>query len=136
MSNHSDELHKTLTYSITEFDKSIVFIASGALGISMAFIDKIVKLEIAKDKEFLLIAWYLFGSTIFLSLVTHFISVYAVRWAICNRPDQDNEDEAKEANYLVRELIWNLTIRGLNILMIITLFIGIILFLYFIQNNI
>jgi hypothetical protein len=37
---YEQELYKTLNYSNEQFDKHILFIASGALGISFAFIEK------------------------------------------------------------------------------------------------
>ena len=134
-SNHSAEFYKALNYSTTEFDKSIVFIASGALGISMAFIDKIVKLSCAHDKGYLIASWFLFGATIFISLVTHFISVMANRWAILNCPNDENNTDNSDIKYRRGEKRWNSSIRILNILMIITLLIGIVLFLLFINNN-
>jgi hypothetical protein len=134
MSNHTTEFYKALSYSTAEFDKSIVFIASGALGISMAFVDKLVKLENASNKWLLVYAWYAFGITIFISLVSHFFSSMAIRWSIVNCPTEECTDAEDEA-YRKKENHWNQLIRGLNILMIITLFIGIIMFLNFINKN-
>ncbi|HEX8549067.1 MAG TPA: hypothetical protein VF691_19025 [Cytophagaceae bacterium] len=133
--HHSAEFYKALCYSTTEFDKSIVFIASGALGLSMAFIDKVVKLDTAHYKVLLILAWYFFGMAICLSLITHFISILANRWAIPNCPAGDNCDDVKEEKYRKGERIWNRSIRGLNISMIVTLLVGITLFLIFIQKN-
>lgn len=139
MSNHSDEFYKALNYSTSEFDKSIVFIASGALGISMAFIDKIVPLETAINKEWLIGAWGLFGITILLNMITHFISQLANRWAIHNDPNDFPKGKKKkkmEKKYMRGEKHWNYLIRGLNFSMIVALVAGFSLFLYFIYSNI
>lgn len=133
---HSAEFYKQLNYSTTEFDKSIIFIASGALGISMAFIDKVVKLDEAHCKCLLILSWDFFGVTIFLSLVTHFVSVMANRWAIQNCPSEDNENDTLEQKYITGEKKWNWSIRGLNLLMIVGLLLGLFFFLRFIHFNI
>ena len=39
---YTDKLYQALNYSVEQFDKSVLFIASGALGITFAFVEKIV----------------------------------------------------------------------------------------------
>ncbi len=136
MSDNTAELYKTLTYSNTEFDKQVLFIASGVFGISFAFIDKVVKLQEASHKCLLIWSWYILGGTIFLSLLAHFISIMANRWAIKNCPPADNEDEKREAHYCKKEKYWNITIRAINLIMITSLLLGIIFFVNFINYNI
>lgn len=70
------EKYQALTYGNIQFDENVLFIASGALGISFGFIEKVVpNLDAAKNKCLLIDSWYLFAGVIFLSLVAHFISV-------------------------------------------------------------
>jgi hypothetical protein len=122
---YTQELYKVLTYSNTQFDKQVLFIASGALGISFAFIDKLVpQLDSATNKCFLIYSWYAFAGVIFISLVSHLVSSFSIRWRIEN---PDNEEGVKT---------WNYSIRALNILMIIGLLIGSILLINFINSNI
>jgi hypothetical protein len=123
-----DELYKTLHYSNEQFDKNVLFIASGALGVSFAFIEKLVpNLENAIEKTCLFNAWYSFAIVIFISLVSHFISSLSIRWSISHCEDE---------NFTTKMKYWNWVTRSLNILMIIGLLIGTILLINFIKKNI
>jgi len=122
---HSD----TLTYSISQFDKNILFIASGALAISFAFIKDIIpKLDSATHKPLLFTAWYLFALVIFLSLLGHFLSMQAHSWAI-------NNPHLKDDVFNEKLKCKNLPIRILNISMIIANFIGALALIIFIHQN-
>lgn len=124
-----NELYKVLSYSNEQFDKNVLFIASGALGISFAFIEKLVpniKLSICKSS--LIGAWYLFGCVIFISLVSHFISSLSLRWTISHYGD-------KKTDLIIGRKRWNLVIRICNILMIIGLLLGTLLLINYIKQN-
>jgi len=121
---------ETLKYSTEQFDKNITLIASGALAISFAFIKDIVpNFNEVTHKQQLTGSWYIFSFVIFVSLVTHFISMLANTWAIRNN---NLEDEDFNAGILK----WNLPIRILNLLMIVAILIGAIMLVNFINNNI
>lgn len=121
-----EELYSALDYSSQQFDKNVLFIASGSLGISFAFIEKIVpNLETALSKSLLFCSWYCFAIVIFISLINHFISIGALRWRIKNL----NEDkESQEQN-------WNIAINIINVMMMIGLLVGVILLISFIEKN-
>ena len=124
-----NELYKVLNYSNEQFDKNVLFIASGALGISFAFIEKLVpsiKLSICKSS--LIGAWYLFGVVIFISLVSHFISSVSLRWTISHYGD-------KKTDLVKGRKRWNLVIRFCNILMIAGLLWGTLLLINYIKQN-
>ncbi len=122
--------YQALSYGNEQFDKNVLFIASGALGISFGFIEKVVpNLTSAVNKHFLIDSWYCFASVIFISLVAHFISILANRWAIVN-------DDMEDAKYNKISGRWNLGIRALNIFMILGLFFGVILLVLFVKQNI
>ena len=88
---HQQDSYK---YSVEQFDKSILFIASGALGGSFAFIkDVIPDLSKAFGKWLLISSWYIFGIVIFISLVNHFISALA-----CSRSIKHAELPYKKFN--------------------------------------
>ena len=124
------EKYQALNYGNEQFDKNVLFIASGALGISFGFIEKIVpKIAEAKDKCYLIDSWYCFAGVIFLSLVAHFISIMANRWAIIN----DNMEGVKYSKVSKQ---WNVVIRAFNFVMIAGLFVGIILLISFVNQNI
>ena len=74
------EKYQALSYGNEQFDRNVLFIASGALGISFGFIEKLIpNLAEAKDKCYLIDSWYCFAGVIFLSLVAHFFSIMANR---------------------------------------------------------
>lgn len=125
--NYTNEQYQALRYSNEQFDKNVLYIASGALGISFAFIEKIVDLKTAINKTVLICSWYCFAGVIFISLLAHFVSIMVNRWAITN---------AHHKNYKRIECICNWTVRGLNISMIFGLLTGIILLVHFINLNI
>lgn len=126
--HYEQELYKALTYCNEQFDKNVLFIASGALGISFAFIEKLIpQLLKAYYKCYLIGAWYCFGAVIFISLACHFISMLSIRWSITNYPKDTFEKGMKQ---------WNNAIRSLNVLMMVGLLIGIILLISFIKQNI
>lgn len=122
--------YQALSYGNEQFDKNVLFIASGALGISFGFIEKVVpNLACAENKNFLIDSWYCFAGVIFISLVAHFISILANRWAIVN-------DSIEDAKYNKISGRWNLGIRALNIFMIMGLFFGVLLLIIFVKKNI
>lgn len=120
------ELYKTYMYSGSQFDKQVLFIASGAFGLSFAFIDKLIpKISCAADKHYLIYSWSIFACVIFISLINHFISMYSIGWRIKN-PNDDKNPILQKLNY------W---IRTLNILMILGLLTGSSLLIIFININ-
>jgi hypothetical protein len=86
-------------------------------------------LAVAKYKCYLIGSWYCFAGVIFLSLVAHFISMWANRWSIEN-------DNAEDNKYKLIFRCWNYTIRSFNFLMIVGLFVGILLLIAFVNQNI
>ena len=128
--NTLKNVSETLRYSIEQFDKYTLFIASGALGISFAFIKDIIhNFEQATSKQFLVCSWYIFAGVIFTALLNHFLSMLANTWAIRN-DDLDTDTFNKK---IVR---WNWPIRILNVMMIVAILIGAFMMIYFIDDNI
>ena len=126
--SYADEQYKTLSYSQDQFDKNVLFIASGALGVSFAFVEKLVPdLANAINKDCLTKAWYWFAAVIFMSLLSHFVSILSLRWSISHHEDDDFD---KKKDY------WNWSIRGLNVFMIIGLLVGTLFLINFINDNI
>lgn len=130
MGEESDNTVKSILYSTDQFDKSIIFIASGALGISFAFIKDIIpNLNASVFKNYLITSWYIFSGVIFLATVCHFISMLANTWAQKNR-----KLDAEIFNSKI--LYWNWPIRIINFAMIIGLLIGSLYLICFIKMNI
>lgn len=125
--NHVDHVSK---YSNELFDKNILFIASGALAVSFAFIKDIIpNFENATHKNFLIGSWYIFSGVIFISLISQFIVTRACDWAYKNA-DLDSE------LYNCKLKWWNYPIRTLNFTAILAILIGAILLINFINQNI
>ncbi|MBA7589602.1 hypothetical protein ES708_31689 [subsurface metagenome] len=126
--NYTDQQYQALKYSYEQFDKNVLFIASGALGISFAFVEKIIPdLEKACKTNLLINSWYFFAGVIFISLIAHFISVLANRWAIAN-------EGCKNYDKITRSLNWS--IRLINLAMIVGLLWGLLLLINFVKLNI
>lgn len=131
---YQKEQYAALKYSNEQFDKSLGFIASGSLGISFAFIEKIVNLHTAQNKQFLFSSWYIFSSVIFLSLITHFVSILANRWSIVNVCNENSTpEEVRDYNFTRK--VWNTIIRASNVIMIVGIFVGMLFLISFIQHN-
>lgn len=127
--NYTEQQYDALKYSNEQFDKNVLFIASGALGISFAFIAKVIpELANAVKTNLLIGSWYFFAGVIFISLVAHFISIMANRWAILH--DCNETVNKKNQNR------WNSIIRVINIAMIIGLLFGIVWLIRFVNLNI
>jgi len=62
----------------TEFDKGILTLSSGALGLSLAFIKDIVKIERASHPSLLMGSWFLFAGAILLTLISFLVTQKSV----------------------------------------------------------
>lgn len=120
------QLNKAYIESSSQFDKQVLFLASGALGISFAFIKDIVKLDVATHKWILIFSWSLFGAVILLSIISHYTSLKAINKKI----HYLNAEEDKLSKKLNSYTKW------FNILMIVFIALGLILLTLFIAINI
>ena len=60
---HTKQQRELLKYSIEQFDKSVIYIASGSLAISFAFVKDIVSnLSVAENKNWLITSWIIFAT--------------------------------------------------------------------------
>ncbi len=126
---YTENVLSTLKYSIEQFDKNILFIASGALGGSFAFIKDIIPdLKKARDNHYLIESWYAFALVIFISLSTHYISYKGSQWAFKNQHLDD-----KTFNKKLKYFNWPLVF--LNWMTIILTLLGAIFLIIFIQHN-
>lgn len=121
-----EQLNKAYIESSSQFDKQILFIASGALGISLAFIKDIVKLDIATNKNLLLLSWIFFGAVILICILSHYTSLKAINFKIENL--YQKKDKTSK--------LFDFFTKLFNILMIVFLATGLILLFVFIGINI
>jgi hypothetical protein len=126
---HLRQQRELLKYSIEQFDKSVIYIASGSFAISFAFINDIISnLNIAEHKNWLIASWIIFASVIFMSLIAHWVSYMAQIWGVTNA-NLEYEQFTKKAKR------WNWGIRTMNLLTIIGIFVGALFLLFFIKIN-
>jgi hypothetical protein len=125
------ELYKASTYNVQQFDKNMLYIASGALTLSMGFIEKVLdeKLEVTEHSGLVVISWTLFTLAILISLVTHFMVIlvlnkYIAYYGVWTTDEMDN--------YRVK---WNRASSIFKIVSILSLVIGIILHIVYISYN-
>ena len=125
---YTEQQYQALKYSYEQFDKNVLFIASGALGISFAFIEKVIpNLPQALKTNLLINSWYCFAGVIFISLVAHFIWTQAIRWSIEKKDSKNYYKTRRSLNWLI---------RSINGLQIAGLLLGIILLINFVKLNI
>lgn len=120
------QLNKAYIESSSQFDKQVLFLASGALGLSFAFIKDIVKLAEATNKWLLISAWSLFGAVILLSIISHYTSLKAINKRIHNLNAREDKGSKKLNSYT----------KWFNILMIVFLAFGLISLTVFVAINI
>lgn len=119
---HIEQLYKGYTYSSEQFDKAILFVSSGILGISITFIEKIVSLSTSHCNWLLLLSWLLEAATIALFTINHYVSIQSFNKAIADAY-KTTINESKSVKYL-------------NLTSIVTLTLGLILLIIFIFINI
>lgn len=104
-----------------DFERYITFIASGSLGLTITFIDKISPLEESIAVWVIAIGWILLAFTLFINLISHFLSSKYNEKTI-----QDIDDEITYEILIKRIDNRNKIISRLNLSSIILLGLGII----------
>jgi len=128
--NNIIAIDNTRRYSAEQFDKNILFIASGAFGISFAFIKDIVpNLDTAVCKNYLMASWIIFSGVIFISLVGHYIAMIAGNFALTHANLEPEDFNAKIKP-------WNRILKILNAVPIVAILIGALALIHFISKNI
>lgn len=117
-----DLVRKDRDYSAEQFDKQIVYISSGALVLTIGFVEKIVTITDATETDILIMSWILFVTSLMSILISHKTSIYAMD------AELDGKDKRSEN--------WDSFTELLNWLSVAALFTGIILFILFVINNI
>ena len=69
-----DKLTEIEIKNTEAFDKSILALSTGSLGLSIAFLDKVVPYKESICLWLLIIAWVFLSATIILNLISHFIA--------------------------------------------------------------
>jgi hypothetical protein len=120
------QLNKAYIESSSQFDKQVLFFASGALGLSFAFIKDIVKLNVSAHKWLLISSWSLLAAVILLSILSHYTSLKAINRKIHNLNVNDDKSSMKLDGYT----------KWFNIIMMVFLGLGLIFLTVFVAINI
>lgn len=113
-----------------DFEKYITFISSGALGLTITFINKISPLQDSVAIWLIASGWILLTFTLLINLLSHFLS------SRYNEKTVQNIDDEIEYDLLVEGINKrNKIISSLNLISIILLMVGIISILTYIIIN-
>jgi hypothetical protein len=114
------------THSEKTLEKQIVYISSGALGVTFIFSEKFITLTSCQYKPILILSWISFAVTLLFNLLSQYTSVLAA----------DKFLESVNFSSKIKSIkFWNRFTKSLQILSILTLLTGIILFVIFISIN-
>lgn len=129
MSQDNEEYWKSLYEmykdSSKQFDRNVLYIASGALVLSLNFIKEIVDFNNVQCKPLLVISWLIFVLVIIISLVSHYFSMRAINQKM-NTIDDDND---------ANSILLNNIVESLNIVMIILLPLALVFLMLFTYLN-
>ena len=122
---HNNEYQENLegrNYSEEEYDKLTVYLASGAIVVSVSFIDKLIQIGSTSTIWMLKLSWILFTLTLLIILISHKTSLSTFDNRIMNK-----EKASKRFECATRILNW---------LAFGTLTIGLVFFGIFVLINI
>lgn len=124
-------VYETKSKSEDDFEKYITLIASGALALSLTLIDKLVPIKDASYIWLLVVGWCLFSVTLFINLLSHFLSKMYSEKTI------SEVDTGLEKDIILKNIdSRNSKIDCLNIISIISIFLGILSIILFVTLNI
>lgn len=109
-------------------DKYLISLSSGSLGLSIIFVNNIVKDDPIYCKSLLIISWFLFSITILIVLISFLSSIHSFSKAISQT----------DSNKIYNEVpggLWNTLTKTLNIISISFFLLGLILLLTFVSLN-
>jgi hypothetical protein len=112
---------KDRDYAQEQFDKLIIYIASGALVLSIAFVNEIIKVIDPKTLFSLKLSWVLFVTALLLNLSSHRSAIVAMNQFLKSYNNSSN--------------LWDKITRALDFSSFIALFGGIVLFLFFVLKS-
>lgn len=89
LKHYRDDLVKAEQRSLQDYDKTLLSLSGGALGISFAFITEIIGDDPIHTSWLLMTAWGIWGISILCTLSSFYVSHLALRTAI-TQVDNDN----------------------------------------------
>lgn len=128
LKEYKAELLKVLEKSQESFEKQLSYISAGGLGLSMIFIEKVVKnVSHSECKWLLASSWIFLGITLIGNLISHLISARSTYRTL------DDIQQNQFDYFQVRER--TNFINRFNTVSVITLLVGILLLILFVTIN-
>lgn len=112
-------LYETRKYAGEQYDKLIVYLSSGALVLTVGFIENVVDLSKINDLFLLYSSWICFSTSLIIILISHRTSLLSI--------DLEIKGKKKTSDR------WNAVTDILNWLSMIALVIGIVSFIIFVS---
>jgi len=115
---YSSALYKARYYAEEQYDKLIVYLASGALVLTVGFVKDIVNLDKISNFFTLYLSWSCFIASLIIILISHRTSIFAMDCEL-------NEETSKSD-------CWDVITNFLNWASMVALIIGIVSFIIFV----
>lgn len=139
------ERKKDLDYSLEQFDKLVIMLASGGLVLTIGFVRDIVEITENTNTFLLKGCWYLFAFALIINLLAQISSFLANKIEIGITSIEINELKTKgefdeNSKSIKSKRTWfnfsNSSVKIFNIVSFISIIIGISLFIIFVNQNI
>jgi len=132
-SKHRDQTWEDIKASSDEFDKNLLTFSSGALGLSLAFIKDIVKLESAVALPWLYCSWAFLSACIILTIFSYRFSIWAQEKRFDDLVKYFLEDDKTAFN---RKTVWSRALEVCANVGAIFLLAGVITTVVFVSKNV
>jgi len=103
--SYRDLLQELSVKSQEQYDKTVITLSTGALGLSFAFIKDVVDIKVASNINFLTGAWICFTLSVLSVLLSFTASKYALDQAIIAE-DNNEEIQINRADLITTILNW------------------------------
>lgn len=114
--DYLSQLEKDRRYSIEKFDAQALYLSSGALAISLTFIKDIVPIEDAQFIYLYYIAIILFGITILVGFIAHYVSVQLSIKQYSKIQNDDYEEVNSKSIHILNIIIMSTLIVAIGFL--------------------
>lgn len=140
-----EERKKSLDYSLEQFDKLIITLSSGSLIFSVGFVKDIVKITEHTETQCLKVSWCLFALSLISILISQITSYFTNNLEICLSIDEikqiekdknydDSKFYVKKKRFFIK--FYNFLTILFNTISFLSLLLGIVIFIVFINQNI
>lgn len=114
--DYLSQLEKDRRYSIEKFDAQALYLSSGALAISLTFIKDIVPIEDAQFIYLYYVAIILFGITILVGFIAHYVSVQLSIKQYSKIQNDDYEEVNSKSIHILNIIIMSTLIVAIGFL--------------------